>query len=97
MSSNNKTQWPSRPVGEEFPLVLDTLLVTQLLLYDRRGLTPEQARRNVRALVKNHGLPTLGRRIGSALMFNKKAVLNWLENGKNSVDNNEKEDKLKLA
>jgi hypothetical protein len=69
--------WPPRPVGEVFPELLDTLLVAQLLLYDRRGMTPEQARRNVRKLVKEARLPTLGR-IGSTLMYRKDAVIGWL-------------------
>ena len=69
--------WPPRPQNEVFPELMDTLLVAQLLLYDRRRMTPEQARRNVRKLVKESGLPTLGR-IGSTLMYNKAAVLDWL-------------------
>jgi len=70
-------QWPPRPAGEVFPDLLDTMLVGQLLLYDRRGMTPEQARRNVRALVRKAGLPTVGR-VGNLLMFNKADVLRWL-------------------
>ncbi|MCP4251018.1 MAG: hypothetical protein GY778_28605 [bacterium] len=69
--------WPPRPKGEVFPELLDTLLVAQLLLYDRRGMTPDQARRNVRKLVKESGLPTLGR-IGSTLMYHKTAVIEWV-------------------
>ena len=77
MSNATISTWPPRPVGEVFPELLDTLLVAQLLLYDRRGMTPEQARRNVRKLVKEGGLPTLGR-IGSTLMYRKDAVIGWL-------------------
>ncbi len=69
--------WSPRPVAEIFPELLDTLLVAQLLLYDRRGMTPEQARRNVRKLVKEAGLPTLGR-IGSTLMYRRADVIEWL-------------------
>ena len=68
--------WPARPNGEVFPETLETLQVAQLLCYDKRGMTPEQGRRNVRNL-KKRGLPTLGR-IGSTLMYNKAAVLAWL-------------------
>ena len=77
MSKAALCTWPPRPVGEVFPELLDTLLVAQLLLYDRRGMTPEQARRNVRKLVKESGLPTFGR-IGSALMYHKSDVIEWL-------------------
>ncbi len=69
-------EWPPRPAGEVFPELLDTLLVAQLVLYDRRGMTPEQARRNVRGLVKNAGLPVLGK-VGSALMYRKVDVIEW--------------------
>ena len=70
--------WPPRPAGESFPPVLDTVLVAQLLLYDRRGATIEQARRNVRRLVAEAGLPATGR-IGSALMYKLDDVLDWLD------------------
>ena len=69
--------WPPRPAGEVFPELCDTVLVAQLLLYDRRGMTPDQARRNVRKLVKDAGLPTLGR-IGSTLLYNKVDVIRWV-------------------
>ena len=69
--------WPPRPAGEVVPDLLDTLLVGQLLLYDRRGMTPDQACRNVRKLVKESGLPTLGR-IGSTLLYDKAAVIAWV-------------------
>ena len=77
MSKATSAMWPPRPTGEVFPELLDTLLVAQLLLYDRRGMTPEQARRNVRKLIKEAGLPTLGR-IGSTLMYRKADVIRWL-------------------
>ena len=77
MSKATLTMWPPRPNGEVFPELLDTLLVAQLLLYDRRGTTPNLARRNVRNLVKEAGLPTLGR-IGSTLMYRKADVIGWL-------------------
>ena len=64
-------------MDEVFPEIMDTLLVAQLFLYDRRGMTPDQARRNVRRLVAEAGLPTHGR-IGSSLMFEKSNVLAWL-------------------
>ena len=70
-------RWPPRPVNEIFPDLLDTILVAQLLLYDRRGMTTEQARRNVRKLVKEAGLPALGR-IGSTLMYRRDDVVKWL-------------------
>lgn len=72
-----KNDWPSRPEGERFPELLDTVLVGQLLPYDRRG-TVDQGRRHVRMLVKDAGLPTLGR-IGSAIMYRKADVIAWLE------------------
>lgn len=77
MSKATVSIWPLRPAGEVFPELLDTILVAQLLLYDRRGMTPEQARRNVRKLVKEARLPTLGR-IGSTLMYRKVDVIEWL-------------------
>lgn len=73
------SHWPPRPANEVFPDLLDTVLVAQLLLYDHRGHTVEQGRRAVRKLVKDAGLPTLGR-IGSTLMLNKTAILTWLAN-----------------
>ena len=77
-------KWPPRPAGEVFPDLLDTLHVAQLLLYDRRGMTPEQGRRNVRKLRKESGLPSLGR-IGSTLMYQKAAVMKWLAS-RNNLD-----------
>lgn len=77
MSKMGVSMWPPRPSGEVFPELLDTILVAQLFLYDRRGMTPQQARRNVRKLVKEAGLPTLGR-IGSTLMYRKADVIEWL-------------------
>ncbi len=73
----NAESWPPRPANEVFPDLCDTVLVAQMFLYDRRGMTPEQGRRNVRKLVKEAGLPTLGR-IGSTLMFHRENVLRWL-------------------
>ncbi len=80
--------WPRRPENEVFPELLDTLLVAQLLLYDRRGMTPEQARRNVRKVVKEGGLPTLGR-IGSTLIYRKAAVVEWLANRNRTIDDDD--------
>ena len=74
---SEKENWPPRPANEVFPEVMDTLLVAQMLVYDKRGMTAEQARRCVRKLVKECGLPTLGR-IGSTLMYSKDDVLRWL-------------------
>ena len=79
--------WPDRPVGEVFPELLDSICVAQLLLYDRRGQTPEQGRRNVRELVKTAGLPTYGR-FGKAIMFHKSAILEWIRAQGGGVDNN---------
>ena len=69
--------WPGRPANEIFPELMDTTLVAQMLLYDLRGKTPEQGRRNVRKLVHEYGLPTLGR-MGSSLYFDREAVKAWL-------------------
>lgn len=69
--------WPPRPKDETFPPLLDTVLVGQLLLYDRRGMTVEQGRRNVRKLVHEAGLPTMGR-VGSRLLFRRDSVFTWL-------------------
>ncbi|UCC31428.1 MAG: hypothetical protein JSU86_03960 [Phycisphaerales bacterium] len=85
--------WPPGPPGGVFPEVLGTLLVAQLLLYDRCGMTPEQGQRNVRKLVMDAGLPTLGR-IGSALLYSKKAVIEWLAGRSGGVDGYENGDKL---
>ena len=84
--------WPPRPAGEVFPELLDTILVAQLLLYDRRGMTTEQARRNVRNL-RESGLPTLGR-IGSTLMFRKDAVINWLASREEPLDGSNDRDSM---
>ena len=70
--------WPSRPQNELFPPLLDTVLVAQLLLYDRRGVTVQNARRDVRRLAKENGLPKIGK-IGSTLMFKRDDVLAWIE------------------
>ncbi len=85
MKGNPVSTWPRRPENEVFPELLDTILVAQLLLYDRRGMTPEQARRNVRKLVKEGGLPTLGR-IGSTLIYRRATVVEWLANRSRTVD-----------
>ena len=92
-SQSDCSGWPPRPVNEVFPDVLDTMLVAQYLLYDRRGMTTEQARRNVRKLVKDAGLPTLGR-IGSTLMYRKDAVLGWLEGRGADLDGGGDDDSL---
>ena len=74
---NDKSDWPHRPIGERFPPVLDSLLVGQLLLHDRQGMTPDQSRRNVRLLVKRKGLPTM-KRVGRGLLFDLQTVIGWL-------------------
>ena len=88
MTTETKTTltngWPPRPPGEQFPPLLDTLLVGQLLLCDHRNQTPEQGRRTVRGLVKQ-GLPKLGR-VGASLLFNRDAVLAWLGDRENYLD-----------
>ena len=85
MSATTTTEWPARPEGEVFPELLDTLLVAQLLLYDRRGKNVEQARRNVLGLVKSQGLPSLGR-IGSTFMYRKTDVIDWLACKSSGID-----------
>lgn len=85
VDSVNKSEWPPRPGGEVFPEILDVTLVAQLLCYDRRGCTPENAQRSVRGLVKENGLPTAGK-VGGRLLFTKAAVTNWLFNRKESLD-----------
>ena len=85
--------WPPRPANEVFPELLDTILVAQLFLYDRRGMTTEQARRNVRNLVRESGLPTLGR-IGSTLMFRKDAVIAWLASRQEPLDGSNEQDSM---
>jgi len=79
------TEWPDRPINESFPPMLDTVLVGQLLLYDRRGNTPDQARRNVRRLVAECGLPTLGK-VGNGLLFDRDGVIDWVRN-RNGAEN----------
>ena len=86
--TTTRDQWPGRPANEIFPELLDTVLVGQLLLYDRRGMTPEQGRRNVRKLVKVAGLPSLGR-VGSTLLYRKEAVFEWLASRGGEVDDGE--------
>lgn len=90
--STDTKDWPPRPAGELFPELLDTILVAQLFLYDRRGMTTEQARRNVRNL-RESGLPTLGR-IGSTLMFRKDAVIEWLASRQEPLDGNHEQDSM---
>ena len=85
MKTQSTNEWPPRPRGEVFPELLDTILVAQLLLYDRRKFTPVKARRNVLKLVKEAGLPTLGR-IGSTLMYRKETVIGWLASRDRTVD-----------
>ena len=85
VDSVNKSEWPARPAGEVFPNLLDTTLVAQYLGYDRRGCTPENARRSIRLLVKERGLPVAGK-VGSWLILKKAAVDDWLAHTKNSLD-----------
>ena len=80
-----RDRWPPRPADEVFPEVLDTIFVAQLLLYDLRGMSPDQARRNVRKLVKEAGLPTLGR-IGSTLLYRRAQVIDWLAERSKPLD-----------
>lgn len=70
-------QWPPRPADGIFGEVLDSLQTAQLLVYDRPGVTPENARRSIRALVKTAGLPVAGR-VGNRMLFSKTDVLRWL-------------------
>ena len=73
------TGWPPRPQGEVFPEVMNTVDVAMLLRYDARtDVTPEKGARMVRLLVRDQGLPTLGR-VGRTLLFRKPAVMAWLE------------------
>ena len=80
----SSVRWPPRPEGEVFPEVMATQDVAMLLRYDaREGMTREKGARMVRLLVRDRGLPTLGR-VGRALLFRKSAVMKWLEGRGNS-------------
>ena len=81
----NCSNWPPRPDGEVFPELLDTTLVAQLLLYDRAGRTMQQASRSVRSLVRDNGLPTMGK-VGGKHIFSKAAVTDWLSNRTDPID-----------
>ena len=86
-TTNMVDGWPPRPPGEVFPEVMTTVDVAMFLRYDAKpGVTPDKARRNVRKLVKDSGLPTLGR-IGSTLMYRKNAIIEWLAQRDDGVDN----------
>lgn len=77
------SRWPPRPPGELFPEVITTVDVAQLLRYDARdGMTPEKGARMVRLLVRDRGLPTLGR-VGRTLLFRKSEVIGWLDTRRN--------------
>ena len=75
-ANNTANGWPDRPIGEVFPEILDTIQTAQLLGFDKRGKSPEHARRSVLGLVKR-GMPTLGR-VGSTKLYSKAAVVDWL-------------------
>lgn len=81
----DKSEWPPRPDGEVFPEILDVTLVAQLLCYDRRGCTPENGRRSVRGLVKENGLPAMGK-VGGRYLFSRAAVTDWLSNRNESLE-----------
>ena len=65
--------------------LLDVTLVAQLLGYDRRGCTPENARRSVRGLVKENGLPAMGK-VGGRHLFSKAAVTDWVSSRTGALD-----------
>ena len=73
------TRWPPPPPNGVLPELLTTIEVGQLLRYDLEpSRTVGQATRNVRLLVRDHGLPMLGR-VGRRLLFSKVAVVDWLK------------------
>lgn len=77
IQSLDQHQWPPRP--DVFPEIMDTGTLAQFLAYDLRGTTLESARRDIRAKVKNDGLPALPKKIGGAYLFRRQAVMDWLE------------------
>jgi hypothetical protein len=85
-SEHSSSDWPQRPQDEVFPEVMNTIDVAMFLRYDaREGVTPEKGARMVRLLVRDNGLPTLGR-VGRCLLFCRSAVLAWLEDRRKGPD-----------
>ena len=68
--------WPTLPAN---PYLLTTLEVAVLLRYDTRAdMTHRKARRNVRYLVEQRGLPVFGK-VGQELRFCHADVLKWVK------------------
>lgn len=91
------SKWPPRPPGEVFPEVMTTVDLAQLLRYDGRdGMTPEKGTRMVRLLIRDKGLPTLGR-VGRTLLFRKSEVIGWLDTRRNGQKTKEAPDTVSDA
>ena len=80
MTENSKNEWPERP--ESWPAVLTETEVCQYLRLDGY-LTVGSAKRSLRYIRKNQGLPDAGR-IGRHLLFRLAAVEQWLESREKS-------------
>lgn len=68
-------QWPPRP--SEWPPVLDEVQAAQYLHLDGDGRTIESAKRTMRYLRKNAGLPSPGR-IARKVLYRRDAIDAWL-------------------
>lgn len=72
-------EWPPRPVNEQFPPILTTVEVAQLLRLDAApDSSPSKASRAVLDLVKYKGLPTLPR-FCNGKRYRLPEVLQWVE------------------
>ena len=76
---------------------MNTTDVAMFLRYDaREGMTPEKGARMVRLLVRDKGLPTLGR-VGRTLLFRKSEVIGWLDTRRNGQKTKEAPDTVSDA
>ena len=67
--------WPERP--ETWPDVMTDLEMCLYLRLDRTGRSPANAKRSLRHIRQNKGLPDTGR-LGGQVLFVKAAVDTWL-------------------
>jgi hypothetical protein len=69
--------WPVRPEGEVWPPILDEVQAAQYLHLDGEGRTIASAKRTMRYLRRNAGLPSPGR-IARKVLYRREAIDAWL-------------------
>ncbi len=73
---NPESGWPDRPAN--WPPVLNETQAAQYLHLDGEGRTIESAKRTLRFLRKNSGLPSPGR-VAKNVLYRREAIDHWLE------------------